>query len=153
MLQALELSSFLTPDRTLDLGSYNKDELLETMLSVIVKDPAVHNSELVCKAVIDREHKGCTGIGQGIAIPHARCECIDDFVVAFARVKEGLDYGSDDGLPVKLVFMIVASVHQDSQYIKLLSRLMLRLRNTEFVDKLMSAEDTKTMYKLLRETR
>jgi len=54
---------------------------------------------------------------------------------------------------VKLVFMIVASVHQDSQYIKLLSRLMLRLRNTEFVDKLMSAEDTKTMYKLLRETR
>lgn len=153
MIQALELSCYLKPERVLDLVPSDKDDLFELLATMIVQDPAVHDPVAVRKALFDRERKANTGIGHGFAVPHARCECVDDFVVAFARIKDGMDYGSDDGIPVKIVFMIVASEVQDKQYIKLLSRLMLRLRNPDFIEDLLSAKDPSELFNLLRSSR
>jgi len=153
MRQALELSHYLHPERVLDMVQVSKADLLESLITVLVQDPAISDPAAIQKAIWDREHKGSTAIGHGIAIPHARCECAQDFVVAFARIKDGMDYECDDKEPIKLVFMIVASDHQDKEYIQLLSRLMLRLRNPEFIDALMNAEDPAAMFQLLRSTR
>lgn len=153
MVQAIELSHYLSPTRVLDLVPSSKDDLFEVLLSVLVQDHAVHDPEAVRKAIFARERESVTAVGHGIAIPHARCACVDDFVVAFARVKSGMDYGSDDGEAVKIVFMIVASDRQDKEYIKLLSRLMLRLRNPGFIDELLQAADSESMYKLLKSSR
>jgi len=64
-----------------------------------------------------------------------------------------MDYGSDDKEKVKIVFMIVASDTQDKEYIRLLSRLMLRLRNPDFIEELIQAADSTAMYNLLKVTR
>jgi mannitol/fructose-specific phosphotransferase system IIA component (Ntr-type) len=78
---------------------------------------------------------------------------VDDFVVAFARVRAGVEYESPDQKPVKLVFMIVANESQDKMYIKLLSRLMLRMRSSELVQNLLDAEGPAGLYQVLVETK
>ncbi len=153
MIQALELSSYLRLGRVLDLVPCTKQELLELMLTMLLQDPAIKDPVAVRKAVLERENKANTAIGHSIAIPHGRCAGVDDFVVAFARIKDGMDYGSDDKEKVKIVFMIVASDTQDKEYIRLLSRLMLRLRNPDFIEELMQAADSTALYNLLKVTR
>ena len=153
MVHTIEMSHYLSPERVFDLMPLSKDELFEIMLSMMVQHHAIHDPAAVRKAIFARERESVTAVGHGIAIPHARCACVDDFVVAFARVKDGMEYGNDDGEAVRIVFMIVASDHQDKEYIKLLSRLMLRLRNTEFIAELLNAPNTETMFKLLKSSR
>lgn len=153
MKQALELSQYLRPERVLDLAKVSKEDLFESLLDLIVQDAAIKNPEAVRKAVWDREHQDSTAIGHGIAIPHARCNLADDFVIGFARIKEGVDYQNGDGSSVQLVCMIVASDNQDTKYIRLLSRLMLRMGNPDFIQALLAAPDTAAIYDLLRSTR
>ena len=94
-----------------------------------------------------------TGIGYGIAIPHARHKTVTDFVMVMGRKKEGLEYESIDDKPVKLIIMIGASDNQDKDYIKLLSRLMLRLKNKDFVKNILNADNSKEIYSLIKETK
>ncbi|HRX75927.1 MAG: PTS sugar transporter subunit IIA [Candidatus Cloacimonetes bacterium] len=153
MIQSLELSCFLKEERVLDLVPCSKEDLMEIMLTLLLQDPAIKDPAAVRRAVLEREHKASTAIGNSIAIPHGRSAGAEGFVVAFARIKDGMDFESDDGNPVKLVFMIVASDQQDKEYIKLLSRLMLRLRNPEFIDAMLMAKNSQEMYNLLKTTR
>ncbi len=153
MKEVLELSCYIQPEMVLDLDVSTKNELLDTMIKVLVHSDKISDPEKVRSAILTREKAGNTGIGKGFAIPHARMDCVPDFVVAFARISKGLDYSSEDGEPVKLAFMIVASDQQDKQYIKLLSRLMLRLKNPEFVKKLLDAADTTELYNLIKNTK
>ena len=94
-----------------------------------------------------------TGIGYEIAIPHARHKTVKDFVIAIGRKKEGLPYESIDDKPVKLIFMIGASDKQDKDYIRLLSRLVLRLKNPDFLEKVLKAQDPSEIYQLIKTQR
>jgi len=88
-----------------------------------------------------------------LPIPHARHKTIDDFVMALGRKKDGLEYESIDDKPVKLIFMIGASDTQDKDYIRLLARLVLRLKNKIFVNKILAAEDPKEIYNFIKTQR
>jgi fructose-specific phosphotransferase system IIA component len=152
-MDKLEVCAYLSPERVLDLPPTDKQQLLEKLADLVVAAPGVRDPEAVKKALFAREKTMSTGIGEGIAIPHARTASVDDFVVAFARVKAGVEYESPDQKPVKLVFMIVANESQDKMYIKLLSRLMLRMRSSELVQNLLDAEGPAGLYRVLVETK
>jgi len=92
-----------------------------------------------------------TGIGYSIAVPHIRDASVQDFVIALGRKAEGLDYESIDNKPVKLIFMIGASDTQDKDYIRLLSRVVLRLKNKTFVKNLLEAETPEKIYTLIKD--
>jgi fructose-specific phosphotransferase system IIA component len=149
----MELSTYLSLERTVDIETIEKDELLNLLIDLIAKSDKVTDAAKMKKAVFAREKTMSTGIGKGIAVPHARTDGVTDFVVAVARVRQGLDFGSDDKLPVKLVFMLVASDKQDKQVIKLLSRLVLRLKNEDFVTELLTADSATEIYRIIRETK
>ena len=150
MNQTIFLSDYLHPEMVIDLDVRTKDELLDAMLSNIAKSDKVLDIDIIRKAITEREKGPSTGIGNGFAIPHARTKGVSDFVISVARLKNPLDYGSDDKVPVSLVFMIIATEQQDDQYIRLLSRLILRLRNEEFVQEIMHAENSNEVYELIR---
>lgn len=152
-MDKLEISSFITPERVLDLPSTDKQQLLEQLAELLAAAPAVKDPQAMKKAVFAREKTMSTGIGDGIAIPHARTAAVEDFVVAFARIKAGVEYESPDQKPVRLVFMIVANESQDKTYIKLLSRLMLRMRSCELNEDLLAAEGPAELYRVLVETK
>jgi len=153
MLDKLEISSFISPSLVLDLAPLDKSVLLEKMADLIGKNTKVKDPAAMKKAIFLREKTMTTGIGEGIAIPHARTADVEDFVIAFARIKQGMDFEALDNKPVHLVFMIVANVNQDKKYIKLLSRLVLRLKSSSLIEQLMAAEDTDGLYRVLVDTK
>lgn len=149
MQDSVEFLDYVSEDMVIDLDINSKAELLEQMLQKVVSHPGILNPEAVKEAVLLREIAANTGVGCGFAVPHARTAFADDFVICIARIPKGVDYDSQDGLPVHLCFMIVASDKQDKQYIKMLSKLMLKLKNPDYVAAIMQAEDAKAIYKLL----
>lgn len=152
-MEHLEVCSYLSPERVLCIESAEKKELLDKLLEVICRDEKVVDHEELKRAIWVREKEMSTGIGEGIAIPHARTKAAKGFVVAFALVKQGMDFEAIDRRPVDIVFMIVANEDQDKKYIKLLSRLMLRMKNTRLVENLRSCNTAEELYKHLVETK
>lgn len=153
MKDILELSAYLQPEMVVDLTAKNKSELLEKLISHLASSSKVLDPELMKTAIIEREKAMSTGIGNGLAVPHARTNAVSDFVITVARVIPAIDFGADDKIPVSLVFLIVATEKQDAEYIRLLSRLMLRLRNEEFLHSITNAKNTIEIYNLIRETK
>ena len=150
MDKVLKVSDLINQDFIIDIQSNNKQDALNELLDVICENPKITDSKIFRKEIFKREKLMSTGIGYEIAIPHARHKTVSDFVIALGRKKDGLEYASIDDKPVKLIFMIGASDKQDKDYIKLLSRIVLRLKNEEFVEKLLSTRDSAEMYNLIQ---
>ncbi|MCF7793590.1 MAG: PTS sugar transporter subunit IIA [Candidatus Cloacimonetes bacterium] len=151
MEKILKVSDMINENFILDIEGDTKKEALNELLDVICESPLITEPKIFRKAIFKREKLMSTGIGYEIAIPHARHKSIKDFVIALGRKKEGLEYASIDDKPVKLIFMIGASDKQDKDYIRLISRLVLRLKNKEFVNNLLKAKDAAEMYKIIHE--
>lgn len=150
MDKIFKISNLVNETRIIDIQSNDKKGALKELLEIICKDDLITDSKTFSKEIFKREKLMSTGIGYGIAIPHARNKTIKDFVIAIGRKYEGLEYESIDDKPVKLIFMIGASDTQDKDYIKVLSRLVLRLKNQEFVNKMLSAENPSDIYELIK---
>lgn len=152
MERVLKVSDLLSSDSIIDIQSNNKQDALQEMLNVIGKSSKITDAKIFRKEIIKREKLMSTGIGYEIAIPHARHKTVTDFVIALGRKKNGLEYASIDDKPVKLIFMIGASDTQDKEYIKLLSRIVLRLKNPDFLKQMMLAETPEEMYEIINIT-
>ncbi|MDP8202797.1 MAG: PTS sugar transporter subunit IIA [Candidatus Tenebribacter burtonii] len=151
MDKIFKISNMVDSSRIIDIQSNDKKGALKELLEIICEDELITNPKIFSKEIFKREQLMSTGIGYGIAIPHARHKTVKDFVMAIGRKREGLEYGSIDDKPVKLIFMIGASDKQDKDYIRVLSRLVLRLKNKEFVDKMLSVEKPKDIYELIKQ--
>lgn len=151
MADIIHISNLLDESYIIDVQSTDKKSALEEMLNVICKNDLITKPDIYRKEIFKREKLMSTGIGYEIAIPHARHKSIKNFVMAIGRIKDGLEYESIDDKPVKLIFMIGASDSQDKEYIRLLSRLMLRLKKPEFMDKMMQAESVEEIYTIIKD--
>lgn len=137
--------------RIIDITSDNKNDALKELAKVIGTSELVADEELFLKKIYEREKLMSTGIGYSIAVPHIRDASVKDFVIALGRKAEGLDYESIDNNPVKLIFMIGASDTQDKDYIRLLSKLVLRLKNKRFVKKILAAASPEEIYTFIKD--
>lgn len=153
MDKILKVSDLINTDYIIDIKSDTKSGALDELLDVICKNEKITDMRLFRNAIFNREKLMSTGIGYEIAIPHARDGSIKDFVMALGRKRDGLEYESIDDKPVKLIFMIGASDKQDKAYIKLLSRLVLRLKNKNFVNALLKAEGPDEICDLIKRTK
>ena len=150
MNKIFKISNLVNETRIIDIQSNDKKGALNELIEFICKDELITDPKTFSKEIFKREKLMSTGIGYGIAIPHARHKTVKDFVIAVGRKREGLEYESIDDKPVKLIFMIGASDTQDKDYIKVLSRLVLRLKNLKFVNKMLSAENPTDIYELIK---
>jgi PTS system fructose-specific IIC component len=90
--------------------------------------------DTISKAVLEREEVMSTGVGNGIAIPHAKVEFMSDPIVALAVLSEPVDFGSPDGRPVDVVFLVAGSPNKNSLHLKILSALSRILIQHDLVD-------------------
>jgi fructose-specific phosphotransferase system IIA component len=153
MEKILKVSELINEDFIIDIKSDNKQDALNELLDIICQSPLITDRKIFSIEIFKREELMSTGIGYEIAIPHARHSSVQDFVMAIGRKREGLEYESIDDKPVKLIFMIGASDKQDKDYIKLLSRLVLRLKNPNFLEKVLKAKDPSEIYQIIKTQR
>lgn len=138
-MRILQISDFIDLKRIKILEANNKKDALNEMIELISSSEYIKNISAFKKAITKREALMSTGIGLGIAIPHAKIAECEDFVIAIGKLKTPIDYDSLDDKPVSLIFMIGASDTQDKEYIRLLSRLVLRLKDDTILKQLMNA--------------
>ena len=135
-----------------ELKAKDKIGVLEGLAEVISNhDPSIDKNDLV-KVLVEREHLGTTGIGDGVAIPHGKMRGVTQPIVSFGRSKEGLDFESMDGEPAYLFFLLVAPESSSGIHIQVLARIAKILKSSAFRKKLMEATTREEIYQTIIES-
>ncbi|MDF2951986.1 MAG: heat-responsive suppressor HrsA [Anaerocolumna sp.] len=118
----------------------SKNETLDKMIELMVQSGNISDKEKYKKGVYAREAEGTTGVGEGIAIPHAKTDAVKKPGLSAMVIKNGVDYDSLDGNPVDLVFLIAAPNTKENVHLDVLSRLSVLLMDENFTDNLRNAK-------------
>ncbi|WP_439846342.1 PTS fructose transporter subunit IIABC [Bacillus subtilis] len=124
----------------LNIESKEKENVIDEMVTVLDKAGKLNDRQAYKEAILNRESQSSTGIGEGIAIPHAKTASVINPAIAFGRSKDGVDYESLDGQPAHLVFMIAATEGANNTHLEALSRLSTLLMREEIRKQLIEAE-------------
>ena len=136
----MKIEDLLSPDlMIMDLKATTQEEAIKEMADLEVKQGVVNNEEEFIKSIWAREKESTTGIGEGIAMPHARNKYINRAAVLFAKSPKGIDYKALDGQPVHLFFMITAPAGADNTHLQALAKLSSLLINPDVVNALKAA--------------
>ena len=146
-----KLAELIAKERIVELKGTTKDEVLKEMVAVLAKASEVQDKEAFYRAILDRESILSTGIGLGIAVPHAKISSVKGLVAALGKTKKGVNYGALDDQPVHIVVMIGANDSQQSDYIRALARVTLLLKNEKIRQAIVGAETTDAVYDILKE--
>ncbi|MCX6843107.1 MAG: fructose PTS transporter subunit IIA [candidate division WOR-3 bacterium] len=115
----------------LNLQSKEKFDVIGELVRPLLATGAITDEPEFVSAIVRRENMESTGIGLGVAIPHARTKAVANIVLAFGRSDAGVDFSSLDGKPSHLIFLIAAPEEQKTEYIMTLARLSKLLRKDE----------------------
>ncbi len=129
-----------------------KKDNLEALIRLIDKENLVEDAEVLRRSIFSREEIMSTGIGLGIAVPHARIKGVQNIIIAIGINKKGIDdYESMDGKPVRLVFMIIAGERKHKEYLMLLSQIVKILKKNSRLDDLLESKKADEVIGLIYE--
>lgn len=135
----------------LDGNPSTKSETIDQMVELMVQGGNIKDPKRYKEGVLRREEEGTTGIGEGIAIPHAKTAAVSAPGLAAMTIKNGVDYDALDGQPVHLVFLIAAPDTEDNVHLEVLSRLSMLLMDEKFQKDLRDASSTEEFLKVIDE--
>ncbi|MFP3992039.1 fructose-specific PTS transporter subunit EIIC [Streptomyces sp. E11-3] len=147
------LSGYLT-DRTVkvQLDAEDKEFAIREMAALLAATGNVTDPEELVRTALRREAQGTTGLGEEIAIPHAKTDAVTAPTVGFARSADGIEWGALDGTKAKLIFMIaVPDAAAGDEHLRILALLSRKLMDAGFRERLMAAPDEPSIIEVLRE--
>jgi PTS system nitrogen regulatory IIA component len=148
----MKISEYLKPDDIIpELAAVSKNEVIEELAAMLAGHHDGLDREQLLEKILEREKLGSTGIGDGIAIPHAKLKAVGNIMVAFGRSGRGVDFNALDGKPVHILFLLVARDENFGAHLKLLARISRILKNPSFRNRLMEAGDSQSIYQIIRE--
>ncbi|MBA3685096.1 MAG: PTS sugar transporter subunit IIA [Planctomycetes bacterium] len=137
---AVDLAGYVSAERVVVLDeALGKREALSRLIDVTMVHPLVTDKAGFAKAIHDREEVTSTGIGGGVAVPHARLASINGFVITIGIFPKGIDFSSQDRHPVHVAVMIAATDQDRKTYLMVLATVAARLRTPRLVQHLLAA--------------
>lgn len=136
---------------TTELKGTNKIEVIQELVGLLVSAGAVdkkHKAKLI-EILMAREALGSTAIGQGIAIPHGKCEYVSKLTAGLGISSKGIDFDSLDGEPAYIFFLLVAPIDSAGPHLKALARISHLLKDRYFRENLKNAKDEKAILKFI----
>jgi len=133
------------------LESRKKNDVLREMINLLKSAGKIDDENIVYQAVRTREDEGSTGLGEGIAIPHAKIEGIPSLTMAIGISPEGVDFESLDGQDSKVFFMILAPADQAGAHIQALSEVSRLTRSAAFMRTLIHSQNPAEVLELFQE--
>ena len=127
----------------------SKQEAIDKLVNLMDATGRLRDKESYKKAVLDRESLSTTGIGDNIAIPHAKTSAVKEAGLSAMVLTNGVDYDSLDGEPAKLFFMIAAPEGENNLHLDVLARLSMMLMDVDFKDKLINAKSVDEFLSLI----
>jgi len=141
----ISLENIIPAERVALLEATAKDAALRELAGVVAGADEIADSEALLAAIMDRESIMSTGIGLGIAIPHAKIPSVSDFVVGLGKSQKGLEFNSLDGKPVHIVVMIAGPENQQERYLQLLAKITLKLKDPGVRQRLEQANEAQAI--------
>lgn len=134
----------------MDLQSTIKNEVIDEMIASLEKHHVINNADQFKEAILKREEQATTGLGNGIAMPHAKTAAVNEATVLFAKSNKGVDYESLDGEPTYLFFMIAVPDGLYDTHLQALAALSRSLLDEKFIEGLKSAKTPDEVVNIFR---
>ena len=134
-----------------DLQARTKKDALRELASALARETKGLDAQELLGLLLEREKLGTTGMGDGIAIPHARIESLDRLVANFGRSGPGIDFDSVDGKPTQLFFLMVAPAREGSAHLLTLAKLSRLLSESEFRSRLQELNSVDELFRVIEE--
>lgn len=149
----MDINKIINKNRiNLELDATNKEEALNELAELLLKDGVLSSKENFIKDVYLREKEGETGIGGGIAIPHGKSDSVIKTSLAIGRTKKGLEWETLDDEPVRCIILFaVRQVDRTSVHIKLLAQVAGALADDEVVKALLTKNNPEEIINLFKE--
>ena len=134
---------------SLDSAVTSKSEALDAVIDLMCRSGKISDREEYRKKVYAREEESTTGIGEGIAIPHGKCDAVKAPGLAAMVVKDGVDFDSLDDEPAELIFLIAAPNTEDNVHLDVLSKLSMLLMDEDFSNSLKNASSVDEFFSII----
>ena len=146
----MKISEILTKNNIIkDLKSFDKESVLEELSNFLKDRGEIPNKKNLLLSLIEREKLGSTGIGENVAIPHAKIRDIDKIITVFARSQIGVEFESLDQKPVNFIYLILAPENSTGQHLKALARISRLFKNPSLRESVLRANETDQIYSIL----
>ena len=132
-----------------DLNSCDKKNVLDELSSFLEDKGEITSKENLLVALIEREKLGSTGIGENVAIPHAKISEIDNIITVFGRSKNGVEFESLDQKPVNFIFLVMAPENSTGQHLKVLARISRLFKNPSLRESVLRTNEADQIYSIL----
>ena len=132
------LASYMNLDLIVFLDATTRDEAIQQLVDTLENTHTISDPESFNKAILDREKLVSTGIGMGVAIPHAKMEMCDTFFICVGILQKSVNWKAIDNTPVRVVFMIGGPDDKQTEYLQILSNLTQFIKKEEIRKKLLT---------------
>jgi PTS system nitrogen regulatory IIA component len=145
----MKISDFLSPaDVALDVRESDKTRLLQQLSSQAAAKVGLSANE-VCTQITKREELGSTGVGNGVALPHARLRGLSTPFGLFARLRHGIDFEAIDNQPVDIIFLLLLPDGAGASQLNALASVSRALRDPETLQRIRSAADRDSLFQAI----
>ncbi len=124
---------------SLDLKGSNKSEILNELMDLLVASGQVRDRKAALKAIEEREAKMSTGMQNGLALPHAKCDAVDRLVAAIGIKRDGVDFDSVDKEPSRIFVMTLSPLNRTGPHIQFLAEIGRLISQPEIRQRVLSA--------------
>lgn len=136
----MKLSKFCEENLvTFDLKASDKESVIKELVELVGTSTMVKDADMLLQDVLDRENLVTTGVGYGVAFPHAKTKAVKGIVIAFGRSEQGIEFEAMDHKPVQLFFLIAAPEDAIGAHLNVMARLSYLMKSEENREKLLSA--------------
>jgi PTS system nitrogen regulatory IIA component len=134
-----------------ELTARTKVAVLEELAGYLARRTEKLDAVQLTRVLTEREELASTAIGEGVAIPHGKVAQVGEIVACLGRSREGIDFGSMDGQPTYLFFVMVAPENSTGAHLKALARISRVFKDGQFRRRLLDAPDAEAMYEIMQQ--
>lgn len=138
----------MTPDLIVFLNATTRDEAIQLLVDTLRDTKTVSDPDSFNQAILDREKLVSTGIGMGVALPHAKMEMCHSFFICVGILNKGVNWKAIDNAPVRIVFMIGGPDDKQTEYLQILSNLTQFIKKEEIRKKLLTLNSKEAIMEL-----
>ena len=146
----MRLSSLTRPELIfLNLPGADGPTVLRAFAERVVEQGVVDDADLLDQRLLEREKLGTTALGQRVAVPHCKIDGLDEVVVAVGLFRKGIEFEADDGLPVKVLFLVVSPNSAPAEHLQSLAAISRWVKADHHVERILELEDAEAIFQLL----
>ncbi len=127
----------------------DKDSAITELVDLLAASSQLNDRDCVLEAVLVREQTRSTGIGSAIAVPHGKCNGVDELVMAIGIAKKPIEFDSIDGKPVSIIVLLASPIDRTGPHIQALARISRMMLDEDFKQKLQNADSPEELYELI----